>query len=393
MLAPNPERAPGAICLAKPPSKSAALPSREDILAFIAREQAQARDEGRGHAFKIGKREIARAFNIKGGQRAMLKDVVRDLKEDGSVTSNRKSLHRRGELPHVVVCDIIKRDHDGELIASPAEWDEEEHGAAPRILILPRKPKPGERAAGIGDRALVRNELDPDAGKSEPAYRGRIIKLLSRAQGRTLGVFRALPNGGGRLIPVDKKQLGRELTIAPGAEGEARDGELVSVELLHEGRFGLPRARVREKLGRIDSEKSISLIALNAHGILHEFRAQTVAEAEAAKPATMKQREDWRALPLLTIDPADAKDHDDAVHAIADDDTANAGGFVITVAIADVSAHVTPGSALDREALERGNSVYFPDRVVPMLPERISNDLCSLRPLQDRPALAVRMVI
>ena len=107
----------------------------------------------------------------------------------------------------------------------------------------------------------------------------------------------------------------------------------------------------------------------------------------------MDHREDWRDLPLITIDPADAKDHDDAVYAEPDDDPSNEGGHVVTVAIADVAAYVRPGSALDRDALERGNSVYFPDRVVPMLPERISNDLCSLRPDEDRPALAVRMVL
>ena len=97
--------------------------------------------------------------------------------------------------------------------------------------------------------------------------------------------------------------------------------------------------------------------------------------------------------PALTIDPADAKDHDDAVHAERDPDPANPGGYILRVAIADVAAYVTPGGALDSEARDRGNSVYFPDRVVPMLPERISNDLCSLRPNEDRPALAARIVI
>ena len=140
------------------------------------------------------------------------------------------------------------------------------------------------------------------------------------------------------------------------------------------------------------NEKAVSLIAIHAHGIPHVFPPEVLAEAEAAKPATLPDREDWRDLPLVTIDPADAKDHDDAVHAVADDDPDNPGGFVVTVAIADVAAYVRPGSALDREALRRGNSVYFPDRVVPMLPERISNDLCSLREGEDRPALAVRMV-
>ena len=106
----------------------------------------------------------------------------------------------------------------------------------------------------------------------------------------------------------------------------------------------------------------------------------------------MPHREDWRKVPLVTIDPPDAKDHDDAVHAEPDTAANNNGGFIVSVAIADVAHYVTPGSALDREALVRGNSVYFPDRVVPMLPERISNDLCSLRPREDRAALAVRMV-
>jgi ribonuclease R len=133
------------------------------------------------------------------------------------------------------------------------------------------------------------------------------------------------------------------------------------------------------------------MIAIHAHEIPHIF-PEVLEEAEAAEPATMAGREDWRDLPLITIDPADAKDHDDAVFAEPDTDEKNPGGAVVTVAIADVAAYVRPGSALDREALRRGNSVYFPDRVVPMLPERISNDLCSLREGEDRPALALRMI-
>jgi ribonuclease R len=150
---------------------------------------------------------------------------------------------------------------------------------------------------------------------------------------------------------------------------------------------------VVERLGSLKSERAVSLIAIHAHGIPQVFRRETIQEAEAARPATPSHREDWRQLPLVTIDPPDAKDHDDAVHAEPDTAANNRGGFIVTVAIADVAHYVAPGSALDREALVRGNSVYFPDRVVPMLPERISNDLCSLRPKEDRAALAVRMVI
>ena len=137
----------------------------------------------------------------------------------------------------------------------------------------------------------------------------------------------------------------------------------------------------------------MSLIAIHAHDIPHVFPVAAEAEAHAARAADLAGREDWRKLALVTIDPVDAKDHDDAVHAAPDPDPDNPGGHILTVAIADVAHYVRPGSALDREALKRGNSVYFPDRVVPMLPERISNDLCSLRANEDRAALAVRMII
>src|SRR5262249_41721052 len=116
-------------------------------------------------------------------------------------------------------------------------------------------------------------------------------------------------------------------------------------------------------------------------------------EAEAAKPATLEGREDWRNIPLVTIDPPDAKDHDDAVHAEPDPDPGNKGGYIVHVAIADVAYYVRPGSALNRDALTRGDSVYFPGRVVPMLPERISTDRGALLPGEPRGALAVRMVI
>src|SRR5262249_4205935 len=156
---------------------------------------------------------------------------------------------------------------------------------------------------------------------------------------------------------------------------------------------GPPQARVKERLGSLKSERAVSLIAIHAHGLPHEFSRAVLAEAEETRAATLAGREDWRKLPLVTIDPADAKDHDDAVHAAPDPDANNPGGHIVTVAIADVAYYVRPGTALDRAALERGNSVYFPDRVVPMLPERISTDLGSLKPAVDRPAVAVRMVI
>ncbi|HWG03706.1 MAG TPA: ribonuclease R [Beijerinckiaceae bacterium] len=357
----------------------------------MAREQDSAGGVAHG---KIGKREIARAFGIKGADRIALKRLLKDLEADGVVERRHKALQRPGLLPNVVVADITGRDADGEFIAVPVEWDTQEHGPAPKIILhLPRKPRPGMPTPGVGDRALLRAERNHDAERGDPAYAGRVVKLLSRAKMLVLGIFRAAPTGGGRLVPIDKKNLNRELLIPPGAEGEAEDGDLVSVDILREGRFGLPAAKVRERLGSMGSERAISKIAIAAHGIPDAFERDALAEAEATRSTTLDGREDWRRLALVTIDPPDAKDHDDAVHAAADSDPDNRGGFVLTVAIADVAHYVRPGRALDRAALARGNSVYFPDRVVPMLPERISNDLCSLRPDEDRPALAVRMTI
>ncbi len=359
------------------------LPSREDVLAFVRNEKG-----------KVGKREIARAFDLKGEARIALKRMLREMEDDGLLDRHGKTLHKGGGLPPMVLCDIVARDRDGDLLAVPVEWDEAAQGRAPRVAIrMPRRPRPGQPVPGLQDRVLVRvEETDEEGG---PAYQGRVVKLLERARVQVLGIFKARREGGGRVLPVDKKALGREFLIAPGDEGEAEDGDLVSVtpRSSHSRAGGPVMARIKERLGSLNSEKAISLVAIHAHGIPDRFAATTLAEAEAAKPATLKGREDMRALPLVTIDPADAKDHDDAVHAAPDDDPKNKGGYVVTVAIADVAAYVHTGSHLDREALERGNSVYFPDRVVPMLPERISNDLCSLRPNEDRAALAVRMVL
>jgi ribonuclease R len=366
--------------LNKQSKRTPSLPSKADILAFIGKQPG-----------KVGTREIARAFGLKNAMRAELKRMLRAMADNGAIEKRGKKLHHPGTLPSTVFADVTARDSDGELIATPDEWDEDAHGPAPKIRVhTPRKARLGE-AAGIGDRVLLHvEETEEDNGIR---HRGRVIKIIDHPKQRMLGIFRNAPNGGGRLEPVDKKMLGKEFAIPAGATADAQDGDLVAVETGRAPRLGRPTARVVDRLGSLASERAVSLIAIHAHSIPGVFRGDTLAEAEAAKPATLSGREDWRDLPLITIDPPDAKDHDDAVHAEPDATGNNHGGFIVTVAIADVARYVTPGSALDREALLRGNSVYFPDRVVPMLPERISNDLCSLRPREDRAALAVRMVI
>jgi len=365
-------------------------PSREAILDFIEEERAAGRE--------VGRREIARAFGLDQGGKIWLKRLLREMEQEGEIGGDGKErpVHPRGALPPVLLSEIKRRDREGDLVAQPLEWDEAESGAPPQILVERaregrRKQKAAAPAPGVGDQVILK--LTRLRGVDGFAYSGRVLKIMGKARAAVLGIFRALPDGSGRLVPIDKKAQGREAIIPKGRTAEAQDGDLVSVSLRRESRFGPPEAQVRERLGSIKSERAVSLIAIHAHGIPHEFPPAALQEAADAPTASLKGRGDWRALPLITIDPADAKDHDDAVHAAPDDDPANAGGFIVTVAIADVAAYVRPGSALDREALERGNSVYFPDRVVPMLPERISNDLCSLRENEDRPAMAVRIVL
>jgi ribonuclease R len=362
------------------PKHDHGFPSRDAIVAFI-----------RTNPGKVGTREIAREFGLKNADRIVLKRILRELADDGTIAKQGRKVLPPAALPPTVMADITGRDTDGELIAVPTEWDSEENGPAPKIRILtPRRPQPGT-AAGVGDRALLRIEASDES--EAPPYHARVIKVVDQAKARLLGIFRALPDGGGRLIPVDKKQAGRELNIAKADAEGAKDGDLVSVDMVRTRGYGLGSAKVKERLGSLATEKAVSLIAIHSHDIPQAFSPSALRDAEAAKPATLQGREDWRDVPLVTIDPPDAKDHDDAVHAAPDPDPNNKGGYIVHVAIADVAFYVRPDSALDRDALTRGNSVYFPDRVVPMLPERISNDLCSLVPGEPRGALAVRMVI
>ena len=222
------------------------LPSRDELIAFIRERSGQ-----------VSPREIAKAFGAKNADRAALNRMLRELADEGSIDRRRKRLHHAGTLPPVVLADITGRDSDGEFLARPTEWDEQAHGAPPVIHITtPRRAKPGE-AGGVGDRALIRIER---SGDNE--FTGRVIKLIDRAKHRTLGIFRGLPSGGGRLVPIEKKALGRELNIAANATAGATDGDLVAVDVARHGKFGQPAGTVVERLGSIKSERAVSLIAI-----------------------------------------------------------------------------------------------------------------------------------
>ncbi|MBW8854870.1 MAG: ribonuclease R, partial [Bradyrhizobium sp.] len=235
------------------------FPDRAAIVAFI-----------KANPGKVGTREIAREFGLKNADRIELKRMLRELADDGLVKKKRHTISEPDSLPPTLVADITGRDADGELVASPTEWDEVESGEPPKILItMPRRPKHGT-AAGVGDRALLRVERSDET--EGPAYRGHIIKVFDKTKSRILGVFRSLPEGGGRIIPVDKKSAYRELNIAPTETHGAHDGDLVSVDIIRSRGFGLASGRVKEKLGSVKSEKAISLIAIYAHDIPMQFR-------------------------------------------------------------------------------------------------------------------------
>lgn len=354
----------------RPPHST--LPSKQDIAKFIEDSPV-----------KVGSREIARAFRLTGAARVELKRLLIEMRDAG--LAGKASRRVRGEpaLPKVAVLEIRDRDIDGELLAQPFEW----RGATPppRILLLPGEGE-GAKPAGIGDRVLAR------LNAVEDGYEARVIRHIGvsaeLAVRRVLGVFQAGPKEG-RVQPVEK---GRDEIIVPRDDAMgAQSGELVSIELSQGRRYGPPTARVIERLGLVNDARSISLIAIHQHGIPVEFHPDSLREAESFSTPKLGRGTDLRHLPLVTIDPPDARDHDDAVWAEADTDPKNKGGWIVIVAIADVAHYVRPGSALDRDAVKRGNSSYFPDRVVPMLPEALSAGLCSLIDGEDRSVLAVRM--
>jgi ribonuclease R len=349
-----------------------ALPSREQIKNFI--------EESPG---PVGRREIARAFNVKGAARVDLKKLLGGLIKDGAIDpGQRRRVAAPGRLPAVGVIEVVSIGDDAEAIAKPVSGVKD--GADAKILL----PHTGRGPSfAVGDRVLARL-----AHVRDDLYRGSVMRRLEKGASRIVGVLESA-RGGFRLAPSDGKKSNDAQVEQINANG-ARAGDIVAVELLPGQRLGPRRARVVETIGRHDSPKAVSLICIHEHDIPDRFPESAVEQAEAARPATVEgKRQDLRDIPLITIDGADARDFDDAVWAEADTSVANHGGWRLLVAIADVAHYVRSGDALDKEAQKRGNSVYFSDRVVPMLPEALSNGLCSLRPDEDRACLAVEMII
>ncbi|WP_375206312.1 ribonuclease R [Hyphococcus sp.] len=356
-------------------TRKTGLPSKKEIIAYLENADGE-----------VARRDIARAFGVKGEARADLRRLLKELDEAGAINlKSGKRIERADALPPVAPIDVMSVDDDGDLICLPANWRGETE--PPMIRLAARKAAKVKPAPGVGDRLLARLKPAGDDG-----YEADVIKAIGKGAHRFLAVFHEKRRGGGVAEPVERRARD-SFTIEKGDEGSAKDGDLVWIETKNARGYGPKKGRVRSIAGHIDDKHAFSLIALANHGIPTEFPNAVIAEAEKAKLPPLGDRTDLRDTPLITIDPVDAKDHDDAVFAAPDDDPENPGGFRIIVAIADVSWFVKPDSALDKEALKRGNSTYLPDRVVPMLPERLSNDLCSLRADEDRPCLAVEMII
>ncbi|MBW6531766.1 RNB domain-containing ribonuclease [Sphingomonas sp. RRHST34] len=347
----------------KPPP---GLPTREQVLDFIATSATPA-----------GKREIARAFGLSAQQKIALKALLKDMADEGLIDSAPgRAFHKMGGLPKVTVLRVADVDEGGNVWAVPENWQSD--APVPRIRVRERR----RGALGVGERLLARNEETGHGWTAHP------MKVLAPAAEQLIGVLR---REGDRLWlqGVEKKER-REYAVSDAGDAEA--GDLVLAEKA--GRPPRITARVVQRLGDPFAPRSFSLIAIHRLGIPDVFAQEALDEAaRVARQPLGEGREDLTHLPIVAIDPADARDHDDAVWAAPDDDPANAGGWQAIVAIADVSHYVRPKSALDREARARGNSVYFPDRVVPMLPEILSADVCSLKAGEDRAALACHLRI
>ena len=371
------------------------LPTREQVLAFIAASEIPA-----------GKREIAKAFGLSAQDKIALKALLRDMADEGLIDSAPgRAFQKMGGVPKVTVLRIADVDDSGTVWAVPERWDADT--PPPKLRLRERK----QGALGIGDRVLARTE---EAGNGWIAHP---MKVLPKGEEMVLGVLRQ--EGSTLWLQGVEKKERREFQVSDA--GGAQVGDLVLAEKA--GRPPRITVRVSQILGDPFAPRSFSLIAIHKLGIPDVFSQETLdeavrvarqplgrikpfvsSEAEKSAPRARKSvptsldtngggREDLRHLPIVAIDPPDARDHDDAVWAAPDDDPANEGGWKAIVAIADVSFYVRPGSNLDREARRRGNSVYFPDRVVPMLPESLSAEMCSLKQGVDRAALVCHLQV
>ncbi len=353
-------------------AKPGVVPTREELLGFIRRQSSP-----------VGKREIVREFRLTASDRAALSDLLDSLEEDRAIHRARNRRYSAGRvIPSVCVLEVTGLNRDGEPVLAIVGSDKD--APSPRIHLARGKQR--GRAPGVGDRVLARMDR-----KNENYYVAHVMRRLESRPSSVFGIFRATPNGG-RIEPASRR-LKTHFHVDPANIGEAVDGEFVTADVLPGRNFGMPLASITSRIGAADDPAAITRLCIAENDIPEAFPEEALAEADTAGAAPMDGREDLRDLALITIDDATARDFDDAVWAEPDPSPDNSGGWHLVVAIADVAWYVRPGNALDRAAELRGNSVYLPDRVVPMLPEALSNEWCSLKPGEDRPCLTAEIWI
>lgn len=340
--------------------KNRPFPEPQEILDFI-----------KASPTKVGKRELVRAFNLKGLDRIKLKDLLRKMAEQGLIDRGRKKKSPLGgKLPPVLTVEVsTELTADGEVLLTSLTHTDVN---IPILLV----EKEASRVKP-GDQLLVRLRYD-----SEGYYTAHILKKTPVKSPNLVGAI-IKSRGQFYLQPCDRKRQDDFCLLED--QTKVTEGNLVLAELT--AQRGLKKAKILKTLGSFDDPRVISLISIFQEGIPHEFLEETLQEAENVRSLSLEGRQDLRSIPFITIDGEDARDFDDAVWAYEDPQE----GWHLMVAIADVAYYVKPGSELDKEAYLRGNSVYFPDRVVPMLPETLSNELCSLRPKEDKACFAVHI--
>lgn len=320
-------------------------------------------------------REIAQMFHLKNRGRTLVRDTLKDLEAEGKIVRKGKMYYvpERAPATDALLASVVRVDEDGVWVKP-----DHPHKEGQEFWLTERK-----NALKVGDKALIKPMRDE---------RAALLRALPQGDSRTaLGLFERVGEGG-LFISLQKKDR-MDYVVAPKDRLTAEDGDFVEAVTERQGNRRAI-ARITKVFGPLERGRiSPSDLAIEQYTIPHAFSQSALADANKAKPLSIKGREDLRHIPLITIDDEDARDFDDAVWASPDTDPKNPGGWSLLVAIADVAAYVAKGSALDKTAYERGNSVYFPDKVVPMLPEALSNDLCSLRPNEDRACLAVFVTI
>ena len=366
--------------MSKPSGK---LPTAAEVIQFLAKLEGQ----------PASKREIAKHFRIKGQEaRVDLKFLLKEMLLDGQIENDKaktfrllteKSTEAGAES---IRLNVTGKNEDGELLCEPV--NENLKDDYPTIVL------DTQSNADIGDVVIA--NLHPMNDGEFLATITQKEKKEEKEPSTIMGVYRERVNGPNAFMALSKELSKIDFAVPNLPKGlKIKDGAVVNVKAGKRPQFGPTPVEIIEVIS--DELKGTEIaIGIRNHELPHQFPDDMLAYTEKLKSISeedLKDREDIRHIPIVTIDGEDAKDFDDAVWAEPWESDKVKGGFHIIVAIADVAHYVKEGSPLDKEAFVRGNSVYFPGYVIPMLPEKLSNDLCSLRPHEDRPTMVCHMWI